>query len=180
MNDAQREWHRMARESEEAHVAFLTYRDMGTDRSIEAASRKHTKSLQNFKELSARHNWVERSRSWDNYLQRERDKVAVQEARKWERRCQQALESNWEVAQQLRAKLEKILAWPMERQTTSKDGKTVVIEPARWSYQTVALLARTAAEIGAATLQAVAADVDALTDAEARATSEEPGTGAGS
>jgi hypothetical protein len=177
MNDVQREWHRMARESEEAHAAFLTYRDMGSDRSIEAASRKHTKSLQNFKELSARHNWVERCRQWDNFLQRERDKVAAQEARKWERRRQQELEANWEVTQQLRAKFEKMLAWPMQRQTTSKNGKTVIIEPARWSFQTVALIARTAAEIGAATLLAVATDVDDLSDAEARATSEEPGTG---
>jgi hypothetical protein len=77
----------------------------------------------------------------------------------------------------LRAKAEKMLAWPMQRQTTSKDGRTVVIEPARWSFQTVALLAKTAAEIGAATLLAVATDVDDLSDAEARATSEEPGTG---
>jgi hypothetical protein len=75
----------------------------------------------------------------------------------------------------LRAKLEKMLAWPVQRQTTSKDGKTVVIEPARWSFQTIALIARTAAEIEAATLLAVATDVDAFSDAEARATSEEPG-----
>jgi hypothetical protein len=117
---------------------------------------------------------VERARSWDDYLQAERDRIAVQEARKWERRRQQALETNWLLSGELREKLKAMLAWPIARQKTAKDGTTIIFDPARWSYQTVALLAKTAAELGAAVLLAVGKDPDELTDAEARAITEDP------
>jgi virulence-associated protein VagC len=167
----------MSRESEEAYSAFLAYRDMPAPRSLIRVGQELGKSGGLCERWSSRHGWAERCRAWDNHLQSKRDKVAAQEAAKWEHRRQEALESNWQMAQALRAKLDKMLAFPLQRTETSKDGKTVIIEPIRWSFQTVALLARTAAEIGAAVLLAVGSDPDELTEAQARAILDEPAEG---
>jgi virulence-associated protein VagC len=162
-------WGRLPGESDAAYSAFIAYRDMPAPRSLIRVGQELGKSGGLCERWSSRHEWAERCRAWDNHLQRERDKVAIREARKWERRRQQELESNWETVQAIRAKLDKMLAFPLQRTETSKDGQTVIIEPIRWSFQTVALLARTAAEIGAAVLLAVGSDPDELTEAQARA-----------
>jgi hypothetical protein len=164
---------RMPRESEEAHAAFLAYRDMGSIRSLGRVGQELGKSCTILGRWSAKFDWVARCRAWDNHLQAERDKVAAAEARKWERRRQEELEANWQLTQAIRAKAEKMIAWPIQRQETSKDGKTIVIEPTRWSFQTAALMAKTAAEIGAAVLLAVGQDVDAISEVEARAIAED-------
>ena len=177
MNDASPRWIRTAGESDEAYSAFLAYRDLGADRSLDAVVQELHKSRTILGRWSSRHDWVARSTAWDNHLQAERDKVAVREARKWEQRRQAALEDNWQLAQSLRAKLDRMLAFPLQQTRTSADGKTIIIEPVRWSFQTVALLAKTAAEISAAVLLAVGQDVDEFTDAQARALVDDPAEG---
>ena len=59
-------------------------------------------------------NGGERSCAWDDHLQAERDKVAAEEAAKWERRRLQALEEGWQLCRALRARLEQMLAIPPE------------------------------------------------------------------
>jgi hypothetical protein len=169
-------WIRRSGESSPAYEAFLAYRDLGRDRSIDRAALALKGGLSpgdgrpssgRLRGWSSRWRWVERARAWDAFLQAERDKVAIREARKWESRRLAALEANWGLSLELREKLKKMLEFPISKQTT-KDGKTI-IEPARWSYQTIVSLAKAAAEIGAAVLLAVGSDPDALTEAEARA-----------
>jgi hypothetical protein len=176
-------WERGKGESSIAYQAFLAYRDLGPFRTLDRAYQSYPgrkmgvkgatgRASGRFYSYFATYAWEERAAAWDAHIQAQRDLVAAAEARKWERRRQKSLETNWEAAQKIRGKFEAMIAWPITRKF-SRDGKTV-FEPARWSFQTAALLARQAAELEAATLLAVASDPDELTDVEARATAEEP------
>jgi hypothetical protein len=162
-------WVRRPAESSEAYSAFLAYRDAGPDRSLDSVSRALDKSCTILGRWSARHSWISRCVAWSNHIQAERDKVAIASARKWERRRQQSLEQNYEVAQKLRDKLKIMLRWPLARKKVSKDGLTTIYEPAKWTFQTAVQIATTVAQLEAATFMAVGADPDALTDAQARA-----------
>ena len=153
----QQPWGRRHRESEEAHKAFLAYRDLGADRTLERASRDCTKSLQAFKFFSAKWDWIERCRHWDNFLQSERDKVAARYQGLWERRRVQALKENYEIAQALRAKAKQMLAFPLVERNLTEDGRTI-LKPLRWSLGTALDAFRLAAEIESAVLTANRAD----------------------
>lgn len=52
-------------ESHQAFAAFVVYRDLRSDRSCEAVAQKVAKSSRLIKRWSARHNWVDRARSYD-------------------------------------------------------------------------------------------------------------------
>jgi hypothetical protein len=145
---------------------------MGINRSIESMEGNrgedggHSRST--LFGWSSRFGWVERCRAWDNHLQSERDRVFRAEARKWERRRIQALESAWLDAQGLRERARKMLAFPLSTQTVeSKDGKTITtVKPARWTMGQAAMMLRLAAEIEAAIAAATAKDPADMTDAE--------------
>ncbi len=170
----QHPWSRLAAETSTAYAAFLAYRDMGIKRSIDKAWAAYRAKTGNagatnqpsgqFCAQSSRFRWSERARAWDDHLAAERDRVAAAEARKWERRRQASLEDNYQVAQQIREKLRAMLKWPISR-TRTEDGLTI-IEPARWNFMTVARLAMMVAELETATYNAIAADVDEMTDVE--------------
>lgn len=169
---AAKPWDRKKAESEQAHAAFLTYRDMGVNRSIERLSLPEQegggKSRATIGRWSSRYSWVERCRAWDNDLQAQRDSVLRADARKWERRRVNELEAAWTDVQSLRERARKMLAFPLSTQTVeSKDGKTITtIKPARWTMGQAALMIRLAAEIGAAIGAATARDPHDMTDAE--------------
>ncbi len=108
-------WERQPQEGEEAYHAFLTYRDLGPLRTLEAARVRLGRSSGYLKPLerwSARREWGDRVGAWDEHLRAERDEVAVAEAAKWERRRLQALEEGWQLCQALRARLNLELALP--------------------------------------------------------------------
>src|SRR3954452_16158916 len=105
-------WGRQPREGEEAYMAFLAYRDLGPGRTHEATRRQLGKRpgyLKPIERWSALRDWRWRAGAWDAHLQAERDKVAAEEAAKWERRRIQALEDGWKTCQALRAKLAHLL-----------------------------------------------------------------------
>src|SRR5690349_13852957 len=88
-------WERQPREGEEAYAAFLAYRDLGPYRTHEATRKslgKRPGYLKPIERWSASRDWRMRAGAWDDHLQAERDKVAREEAAKWERRRLQALE----------------------------------------------------------------------------------------
>ena len=74
-------WERQKDESAQAFEAFVLYRDMGTERSIRAVSQKLGKSKTLIERWSREKSWVERVRAWDNYLQKEAQKVAIKKVR---------------------------------------------------------------------------------------------------
>src|SRR3954468_12705098 len=82
-------WERQPREGEEAYAAFLEYRDLGPGRAHEATRQRlgrHPGYLKPIDRWSVRRDWQGRSCAWDAHLQAERDRVAAEEAAKWERR----------------------------------------------------------------------------------------------
>ncbi len=110
-------WERQPREGEEAFAAFLAYRDLGPRRTHEATRvhlGKRPGYLKPIERWSTLRGWRLRASAWDDHLQSERDKVAAEEAAKWERRRLQALEQNWELCQSIRARIAQMLAIPLE------------------------------------------------------------------
>ena len=117
-------WGRQPREGERAYAAFLAYRDLGPRRTHEATRLRLGKKpgyLKPIERWSSLGDWRRRANSWDAHLQAERDKVAAEEAAKWERRRLQALEDGWRTCRALRARLEQRLASPPEMPTPDLD-----------------------------------------------------------
>lgn len=79
-------WERQKGESAQAFEAFSCYLEMGADRSIRAVSQKLGKSKTLIDRWSRTNNWVERCRAWDDHLQREARRAAVDEVREMTRR----------------------------------------------------------------------------------------------
>ena len=67
-------------ESQKAFSAYVEYRDMGTERSIEGVSQKLAKSIPLLKRWSARWDWVARAAAYDADLAA-KEKAAKQYAR---------------------------------------------------------------------------------------------------
>ena len=91
---ASRPWERRPDESAQSHHAFLTYRDLGPDRSIAKAAEQEGKSRGMLYRWSRRHGWRERAFLWDVDQQRETDS-ALRAAR------QQALDRQLQDADRL-------------------------------------------------------------------------------
>src|SRR3954469_11415188 len=120
-------WERQSRESDEAYVAFLAYRDLGAGRTHEATRNRLGKRpgyLKPIERWSVLRQWRQRSCAWDDHLQAERDQVAAEEAAKWERRRLQALEEGWQLCRALRARLEQMLAVPLETPVVERSSPT--------------------------------------------------------
>ena len=64
-------WERQKGESDKAYEAFVTYRDMGTNRSIRAVAQKLAKSRTQIGKWSSGWDWTERVRAYDNELEEE-------------------------------------------------------------------------------------------------------------
>lgn len=121
---------------------------------------------------SSRWNWVERAAAYDSHMavieQIERERVAAENARKWEERKEEARESGWALYLALKEKADSMLKFPLTRQTT-KDGNTVV-EPARWTFHTAARVAEVAVKLARLTVELSTEnlyfDVSKLSDAQ--------------
>ena len=72
-------WERQKGESDKAYEAFVTYRDMGTNRSIRAVAQKLAKSRTQIGKWSSGWEWTERVRAYDNELEKEARAKAVKD-----------------------------------------------------------------------------------------------------
>lgn len=72
-------WERQKGESAQAYEAFVTYRDMGSERSLQAVSQRLSKSIPLIKRWSREKKWVERVRAYDNELEKEARAKAVKD-----------------------------------------------------------------------------------------------------
>jgi hypothetical protein len=189
-------WDRQPGETEKAYTAFMSYRDLGPERTLIDADYitrvnankplTHEGKSGNVGVWSSRWRWLERCRHWDNHLQAERDKAAAAEARKWERRRQENREANFAIAQKLRDRVEELLKHTTvkRRLKPQKDGDPVmIIEPAAWTQRDLAILSKAAADLAA---QSMPGDVGPRPDAgippglkvpdrDARYEAEDPG-----
>lgn len=65
-HDDLRPWDCQPGESPKAYAAFVTYRDMGTDRTLRAVGQELDKSHQVLSRWSSQHHWVSRVAAWDS------------------------------------------------------------------------------------------------------------------
>lgn len=64
-------WDQNQKEASKAFSVFLAYRDLGLRRSCNAVATQLNMNPSSVLELSKRHNWQERVRAWDTYLDQE-------------------------------------------------------------------------------------------------------------
>lgn len=68
-------WERQDKETPKQFEAFVVYRDMGEERSLQKVANQLAKSRQLLTRWSSANNWVERCTEWD----REQDRISRQE-----------------------------------------------------------------------------------------------------
>lgn len=75
---------RLSQESTKAYAAFLEYRNMDVDRSIDAAWKRYSKTDKitpgYFRQWSVTYHWVERARAWDEFIEAEAQKKIAKAA----------------------------------------------------------------------------------------------------
>lgn len=128
---------RLNNESAKAYEAFKTFCELGHKRSIRLLSRTMHKSVVLLQGWSKKHGWPMRAKQYDENLiriQRESEQKSIeQQSKSWAARTVAARGNAWDMAQEFRARAKKMLQWPMEKKTTTKNGKTVNIHPAKWN-----------------------------------------------
>lgn len=129
-------WERQPRETPKAWRAFCAYRDLGATRTVLAAYRLVTghRDARNipgwWSKWSSQNDWVERAAAYDQHKERlERE----ERERTWRERSAQVADLEWDTAQQLLGRAKEILSFPLVTTETSKDGKTIIIRPQRWT-----------------------------------------------
>ena len=176
-------WERQKGESESAYAAFLIYRDLGPNRTLELAAEwqaddanpngTKTVPISGLKKFSAKWDWVERCRAWDNHLQAERDRVMAKEAAKVERRRIDGLEKIWEDAQACRQRARDLAKFPVATRKVEADGKTTIIRPGLGIGREMVALFHKAAELEGIYFDAMAQDPAQMSDAEQEAIERE-------
>lgn len=155
-------------ETAKANQALHDYAFLGPGRSLAVLYQNYTKTtpdrqeshaprtttLRVLKAWSAEDSWQDRVARYDAQVQ-QREQSAY-EARWAERRAAER-EETWQVAQALRAKVLKMLEFPLttvEQVTARRAGPNgvqhvdmTVIKPSRWAMRDVGLLAETAAKL---------------------------------
>ena len=157
-------WQRLATEGDAAYRAFLAYRDLGGSRSHASVSAEHGTDKAQVARWSSEFEWVARCRAWDDHLVAAADAATVAERKRWAERRQAARESAWLDAQTLREKVTSMLKLPLTTIVKEDDGKTITIEPARWTLRDAALMMKLAHDLEAAALEAAEAE-EAATEA---------------
>lgn len=129
-------WDPQAEESRQAYEAFVCYRDLGSERSLEAVGRRLEKSWKLCGRWSSRWKWLDRVAAYDAHMadieQKAREKALTKKAEDW-------ASKELEMARLLYDKAKAMLAFPLAKQVT-KDGQTVVM-PADWRMRDAAAIA---------------------------------------
>jgi hypothetical protein len=159
----------------------MAFRDLGPKRTISGAAQalKDEALRDPTKKSSGRgnnwsrvHNWVARARAWDNHMQSARDDVKRSYEKKWEQRRLDAVEEAWETGVALHEKATQMLAMPLVERRIEKDGKTTILKPSKWSFQTVSDMLRLAADLKASASAAATKPLDQCDEVELAAIEE--------
>jgi hypothetical protein len=147
---------RLPHEPAKAWTAFRMYRDMGPlDRAMDTVRvnlGKPPSYLRVIHQWSSKYQWVLRARAYDHYNEELSRLHAEQAIPLWEKRRQDSLEANMALASRLRENLMAMLDHPLTEEVRDDSRGVTVIQPAKWSYTSVASLAKTIAELEAATI----------------------------
>lgn len=154
-------WEQQPRESAQSYTLAQCYFAAGPERSLKQVAEQSGKSLGTIYNLSSRHRWRKRARAYDLHIeqihQQERDKalhqVAGDEAHQWAQRLREGRECEWQVSQELLARVREMLATPTEGvRWTPKDVQT-------YSQLAALLLRRAAGEVAEPQETAASEDV---------------------
>ncbi len=149
-------WHRMEGEPDDDYAMFITYRDM-PKRSMRKLVAIVGMSLKTIERRALDWDWKARNQAWDDQVERGREEARIaaqaEESAKWERRRQGDAEGNYQLAEQLRSLVVKLLKHPTTRKKVREkyaDGreKVTIIEPAKWTVASLARGAKLVQELG--------------------------------
>lgn len=148
---------RLPKESTKAWEAFVYYRNLGSDRSLDKVRRQYSDKpsyMALVARWSSRYSWVKRARAFDDYIERKSRIQLESRLPLWEARREASLEANLLLAAQIRNRLQEMINHPLLRQVTRVEGeKTVhVTEPAGWTWNTIVNGAKAVAELEAGTI----------------------------
>jgi hypothetical protein len=159
-------WSRQAWEGEKAYAAFLMYRDMGKDRTIDKVGvqlrgerpKGRRGAHARLWMWSSNHRWTERVRAWDNEVRRVADEKNAREWAEWEadlgRKRLEAKRKDMELATLLRDRVKELHdKVPIQRLRKAQDGKTVYIEPLRVTQKDLAVMSKFASDLEARALE---------------------------
>lgn len=152
-----RAWERQDGETTKAFEAFAIYRDLGPDRSLDEAyhryrgdkeAAKRRRAPRYFQVWSSKHRWVERCRLFDAHLE---ELALAKLEEEWIRRRNEVRETEWSISTQLLERLQAMLEHPITEELHEEDEATgvevTIIKPARWSYNTVRLVAESISKL---------------------------------
>jgi hypothetical protein len=160
-------WDRQDGESTPAYEAFVTYRDLGAERSLDAVGGKLGKSGSLVSRWSGRWDWVSRAAAYDAHMekvgQQSREAETAEKEKLWARRRLARMETQWSDAEKLREKVGAMLKWPLQTTIVERyeDGRVkTIIQPARWNFGTPVAMLRAAGDLEAEALDAAAEEYD--------------------
>jgi hypothetical protein len=143
-------WDRQPAESGPAYAAFLAYRGLGPDRTLDDAyaarqaakrgseagaprtspgQREGTQGAPGcWGKWSVKHRWVDRAAAWDAHLEKARQEAAIEEARKratvsdaeWEVRKLAQRQAEWDLRTRLITRAQEMLAFPLAVKTSEE------------------------------------------------------------
>jgi hypothetical protein len=170
-------------ESAQAYEALRVYCDLRSDRSIAEVAKKlgrsSSKSL--FSGWSTKWNWVDRARDYDEFFDQQIKKALAEAAREaalkvaeeWKKREQAYRERKYQTHLRGLDKVDKMLEFPLAtitKETVEGPGGEIIrkttVNPARWTFDTPARLARIMFELGSQALRnaGAAEEFDGLCD----------------
>ena len=145
-------WTRRDGETAKAYSAFCLYRDMGSGRSLDAAYclaqglQKGSKRVSGYwQRWYHDFEWKTRAEAYDAHLD---DVKRRAEAQRWRERGEALVEEQYQLARAMVKKVQQMLQFPLVKQTVESENGPVTVEPARWTFNSAARLAKVATELG--------------------------------
>lgn len=151
-----RSYDRVEGEGTRAFEAFVHYRNLGPERTLDKVAAHFNKHPKNVQDWSSEWNWVERVAHWDAMLDEKTRERAEAYIPIWESRRQVALERMMLFASKMMSKAEAMLDHPIVKEVfrETNGGQTIyhIVEPAGWNWSGLATVVRVASELQAATI----------------------------
>ena len=167
---------RLPDEGSRPFEAFLAYRDLGPNRSLDAVAKRLSKSLAIVGRWSSDYSWQARVRAFENHLERVRCEArcrataqeAVADARLWERRKRASLEKFYEASERLRKVGTRMLGVAVTR-LVEVDGLSELEAVGNWRTVDASRLLKVACEIQSVVLEAATRPFESMSTAELEA-----------
>ena len=139
---------RLPNETARAYSAFRVYAEMGENRSHTAVAKRYSIGIDLVRKWAQLHKWKVRLRTWQ-LEEHERTVNADQQAKnalalERERRRSVIEETAWELFEKVQEKVMEMLDFPLQTKSTTENGKTTVVRPAKWNFRDAVAMATTA------------------------------------